>query len=80
MVHYGLRPSEIIALTLSSIDWESRTLHVKQCKTRSDLILPLAERTIRILRYYLRRARPGGANSELFLCASTRVGPSRTTP
>ena len=75
MAHYGLRPSEIVALTLGSIDWESRTLRVNQCKTRSDLILPLAERTIRILRYYLRRERPGGAHSELFLRASTPVGP-----
>jgi len=75
MAHYGLRPSEIVALTLGSIDWESRTLRVNQCKTRSDLILPLAERTIRILRYYLRRERPGGTHSELFLRASTPVGP-----
>lgn len=40
MAHYGLRPSEIITLKLVSIDWENRTLHVKQRKTRSDLILP----------------------------------------
>lgn len=75
MAHYGLRPSEIVALTLGSIDWESRTLRVNQCKTRSDLILPLAERTIRILGYYLRRERPSGAHSVLFLRASTPVGP-----
>ena len=75
MAHYGLRPSEIITLTLGSIDWETKTLRVKQCKTRSDLILPLAERTIRILRYYLRCERPGGAYPELFLRASTPVGP-----
>ncbi|MHC2350464.1 integrase/recombinase XerD [Bradyrhizobium barranii subsp. barranii] len=75
MAHYGLRPSEIIALTLGSIDWDSRTLRVKQCKTRSDLALPLAEQTIRILRRYLRRGRPGGAHRELFLRASPPVGP-----
>ena len=75
MAHYGLRPSEIITLTLGSIDWDNKTLHVKQCKTRSDLILPLADQTLRILRHYLRCERPGGAHPELFLRASTPVGP-----
>ncbi|MCW2113930.1 tyrosine-type recombinase/integrase [Bradyrhizobium elkanii] len=75
MAHYGLRPSEIITLTLGSIDWENKTLHVKQCKTRSDLILPVADQTLRILRHYLRRGRPGGKHPELFLRASTPVGP-----
>ena len=40
MAHYGLRPSEIVTLTLESIDWRAKTLRVNQCKTRSDLILP----------------------------------------
>lgn len=75
MAHYGLRPSEIITLTLGSIDWEIKTLRVKQCKTRSDLILPLADQTLRILRHYLRYDRTGGAHPELFLRASTPVGP-----
>jgi integrase/recombinase XerD len=75
MAHYGLRPSEIITLTLGSIDWKTKTLRVKQCKTRSDLILPLAEQTMRILRHYLRCERPGVAHPELFLRASTPVGP-----
>jgi integrase len=39
MAHYGLRPSEIITLTPGSIDWEAKRLRVKQCKTRSDLVL-----------------------------------------
>jgi site-specific recombinase XerD len=75
MAHYGLRPSEIVTLTLGSIDWENKALYVKQCKTRSDLILPLADQTLRILRHYLRCKRPGGAHLELFLRASTPVGP-----
>jgi site-specific recombinase XerD len=75
MAHYGLRPSEIVTLTLASVHWENRTLRVNQRKTRSDLILPLTEQTIRILRHYLRRGRTGGTCSELFLRASTPVGP-----
>jgi site-specific recombinase XerD len=75
MSHYGLRPSEIAALTLGSIDWEAQTLRVKQCKTRSDLILPLTSQTVRLLARYLRRRRPGGPHPELFLRARTPPGP-----
>jgi len=35
MAYYGLRPSEIAALRLDSIDWKSGTLTVDQRKTRS---------------------------------------------
>ncbi len=75
MAHYGLRPSEIVTLTLGSIDWQAKTLRVKQCKTRSDLVLPLAGQTMRMLRRYLYRGRPGGARPELFLRARTPAGP-----
>lgn len=77
MAHYGLRPSEIVTLTLGSVDWQARTLRVKQRKTRSDLILPLAGQTMRILRRYLYRGRPGSARPELFLRARTPAGPLR---
>jgi integrase/recombinase XerD len=57
MAHYGLRPSEITALRLDSIDWRDNTLRVEQRKTRSDLILPLAGATVKTLRRYLARVR-----------------------
>ncbi|MBV8627414.1 MAG: site-specific integrase [Paraburkholderia sp.] len=41
MAYYGLRPTEVAGLKLDSIDWESDTVRVDQCKTRSVLILPL---------------------------------------
>src|SRR5215469_9790004 len=75
MAHYGLRPSEIVTLTLGSIDWQAKTLRVRQCKTRSDLVLPLTSQTARLLRRYLYRGRPGGAQPELFLRARTPAGP-----
>jgi len=53
MAHYGLRPSEVTALRVDSIDWHDGVLRVEQRKTRSELLLPLAEVTIRILRRYL---------------------------
>lgn len=67
MAFYGLRPSEVAALRLDSIDWQAATLKVQQSKTRSILTLPLAERTLRILRRYLTHARPSSNLPQLFL-------------
>ena len=67
MAFYGLRPSEVAALRLDSIDWGCATLKVQQCKTRSVLMLPLAQRTLRILRRYLTDARPSSDLPQLFL-------------
>lgn len=70
IAYYGLRPGEVVALRLDSIDWERELLHVFQSKTRSPLTLPLAERTLRLLRDYLKR-RAGAASDTpmLFLRA-----------
>jgi integrase/recombinase XerD len=67
MAFYGLRASEVAALRLDSIDWQSGTLTVEQRKTHSELLLPLADRTLRILRRYLRAARPSCDLPQLFL-------------
>jgi integrase len=75
MAHYGLRPSEIAALTLDSIDWKAGTLRVEQRKTRSDLLLPINPRTLSLLRRYLRHGRPRTSYSALFLRARTPAGP-----
>jgi integrase/recombinase XerD len=72
--HYGLRPSEIVALRLHSINWEDRTLTVEQRKTRSTLELPLADRTVSILQRYLKHVRPHGVHPELFLRARCPAG------
>lgn len=75
MAYYGLRASEVAALSLSSINWEARTLHVQQRKTRSVLVLPLADRTINLLRRYLRCGRSGSDCPALFLRARSPAGP-----
>lgn len=77
MAHYGLRPSEVVALRLDSIDWPAAVLHVVQRKTRSDLFLPLAPQTLAILRDYLADARlaQGKVHPELFLRARCPSGP-----
>jgi integrase len=71
VAYYGLRPGEVVALRLDSIDWERELLHVFQSKTRSPLTLPLAERTLRLLRDYVKRGRAGAASDTpmLFLRA-----------
>jgi site-specific recombinase XerD len=77
MAHYGLRPSEIVTLKLSAIDWTAQTLAVEQRKTRSALVLPLGDRTVHILRKYLHRGRPPSEHPELFLRARSPAGPLR---
>lgn len=75
MAHYGLRPSEVAALRLDSIDWEAGTLRVEQRKTRSVLVLPLAERTVRLLHRYLQVGRPSSDLPGLFLRIRSPIRP-----
>lgn len=79
MAHYGLRPCEVVALRLDSIDWLAKTLRVEQRKTRSVLLLPLADRTLRIIKRYLHAGRPGSTRPELFLRARGPSGPIKNT-
>ena len=75
MAYYGLRPSEIAALRLDSIDWAAGTLRVEQRKTQSVLILPLAGRTLRLLRRYLQSGRSNSDLSHLFLRMRSPIKP-----
>ena len=56
MAHLGLRPSEVVSLRQDSIDWQTATLRVEQCKTHSQLVLPLSKAVSEVLRDYLRKA------------------------
>jgi integrase/recombinase XerD len=67
MAHYALRPSEVAALRLDSIDWRAGTLKVEQRKTRSTLVLPLSGTTLDLLHRYLQRGRPDYNLPALFL-------------
>ena len=57
IAHYGLRPSEVVGLRLDSIDWDTEVLHVYQPKTSTELVLPLAQPTLKVLRSYMRHDR-----------------------
>lgn len=67
MAHYGLRTGELTYLTIDSINWKARTLTVWQSKTRSTLVLPLHDLTLRILGDYFELARPRTDLRWLFL-------------
>jgi site-specific recombinase XerD len=67
MAHYGLRPSEVAAMTVEAIDWSRATLRVKQCKTRSTLVLPLSGEATRAIGNYLRNGRPDSPWPQVFL-------------
>jgi integrase/recombinase XerD len=79
MAHYGLRPSEIVGLTLASVDRTNRSLRVEQSKTRSLLVLPLSEEALTVLERYIGSARPGSAYPQLFLRARAPAGPLKHT-
>jgi integrase/recombinase XerD len=79
MAYYGLRPSEVVTLTLASIDWANKTLRVEQCKTHSLLVLPLSDQTLRVLKRYLQCGRPGSAHPQLFLRGRTPAGSLKRT-
>ena len=71
IAYYGVRPSEVVALRLDSVDWDAGIVNVYQCKTRSMLVLPLAAPTLRLLKDYLRhdRTHRDSASLEFFLRA-----------
>ena len=55
---YGLRVSEVAALTLDDIHWREGWLQVPRCKTHNVLQLPLTNTVGSALVHYLREARP----------------------
>jgi integrase/recombinase XerD len=75
MAYYGLRASEIAALRLDALDWQAATMKVTQRKTRSDLVLPLAPKTLHLLRGYLRHERGACPLPYLFLRIRRPIGP-----
>jgi site-specific recombinase XerD len=75
MAYYGLRASEIAALRLDAIDWQAKTVRVAQRKTRSDLVLPLTQATLALLRSYLSCERGACPLPYVFLRVRRPAGP-----
>jgi site-specific recombinase XerD len=76
---YGLRASEIVALTLDDIEWRAGRIRVPQRKTGTSLLLPLTDTVSEILVDYLRRGRADQAYRELFLRALAPAGVLKPT-
>jgi site-specific recombinase XerD len=74
MAYYGLRASEVASLTLDAVNWKTGALRVDQRKTRSILILPLAEQTRRILEQYLANRLSCDRTPVLFPKARSPIG------
>jgi len=64
---YGLRRSEIVALTLDDIDWRGRSLRIAPQKNGYQLVLPLTDDVGDVLLEYLRHGRPTSSLRQLFL-------------
>jgi site-specific recombinase XerD len=76
---YGLRQSELAALTLDDLDWRARRVRISQSKTRQTLLLPLTDEVGAALVDYLRRGRPASADRHLFLRQRPPLGPLGVT-
>jgi len=72
---YGLRRSEVAALTLDDIDWRSRTVRIDQIKTRQSLLLPLTDEVADALVNYLKCGRAASTERHLFLRHQPPAGP-----
>jgi site-specific recombinase XerD len=77
---YGLRVSEVAALTLDDLHWREGWIRVPRCKTRSLLHLPLTDPVGAALVHYLRDARPQHISCRaLFLRSRTPLRALRPT-
>ena len=76
---YGLRNSDIVALTLEDIQWRGETLQLTQHKTGQPLVLPLTDAVGTALLAYLRHERPPSTCRQLFLRARAPMGPLART-
>lgn len=54
----GLRGQEVINLKISDVDFERRTIHIRQSKYKKDRIVPLAKYMNRGLKKYLKAENP----------------------
>jgi len=71
LVYYGLRVSDILALSFDNIDWDNGVISIIQQKTQKMLTLPLIAEVKYPLIDYLKNARPNVTDSHILitLCA-----------
>ncbi|MFC1816556.1 tyrosine-type recombinase/integrase [Thermodesulfobacteriota bacterium] len=71
----GLRPIEISKITLDDISFSEGKLRVPDRKTKSPVVLPLPEMTIKALAAYIATARPEAPLRQLFLTNQKPIKP-----
>ena len=74
LAFYGLRPADVAALTLNSINWQAGTMHVSQSKTNTSLLLPLSPNTLDILHEHANVRRAISPHPQFFLCNQAPFG------
>ncbi len=76
---YGLRSSEVVALTLDDIRWRAGSLQIHQHKTCSPLELPLTNEVLAALVKHLKRTPPPASYRRVFLRMRAPVGELKPT-
>jgi site-specific recombinase XerD len=76
---YGLRTSEVVALTLDDIRWRHGSLRIQQRKTSSPLELPLTNEVLSALAKHLKRTPPPTPYRKVFLRMRAPLGELKPT-
>jgi len=76
---YGLRASEIVAISLEDIRWKQRILRIHQRKTSSPLELPLTNEVLSALVKHLKRTPPPAPYRRVFLRMRAPMGVLKPT-
>ncbi|HTT20693.1 MAG TPA: tyrosine-type recombinase/integrase [Candidatus Sulfotelmatobacter sp.] len=76
---YGLRASEIVAITVDDIRWREGILHIHQRKTSSPLELPLTNEVLSALVKHLKRTPPPTPYRRVFLRMRAPIGALKPT-
>jgi integrase/recombinase XerD len=79
MATYGLRASDIVALTLEDIHWRAGKISISQRKTGTIIDLPLTDAVGTALHRYLKDAPPPPPLRQIFLRVKAPIGTLKTT-
>jgi integrase/recombinase XerD len=79
MAVYGLRASDVVALTLDNIHWRARKISLAQKKTGTVLELPLTDAVGTALHRYLAKFAPPQPFRQIFLRVRAPIGTLNTT-
>jgi site-specific recombinase XerD len=79
IVTYGLRVSEVVAITLDDIRWRQGSLRIRQSKTSSPLELPLTNEVSTALVKHLKRTPPPAPYRRIFLRMRAPIGVLKRT-